>query len=106
MVKETTNSMRQIININILNPNLSIKYPHINLVEPFTRPNKIPIEYKASCPTFFLLPKILLVLEIKKQMTIIIKYINDNIYLHGLQKQNKKRKKFFSENNPSHRILK
>ena len=27
------------------------------------------------------------------------------IYLHGLQKQNNKRKKFFSEKNPSHSIV-
>jgi hypothetical protein len=29
-----------------------------------------------------------------------------HIYLHGLQKQNNKRKKFFSEKNPSHSIVK
>jgi len=42
----------------------------MNLDDPFIRPNNIPIKYRAVCPTFFLFPKILLVLEIKKQITI------------------------------------
>ena len=66
------------MNIKILNPNLSMKYPHIALVEPLIRPNKVPLMYKAFCPTFFLFPKILLVFETKKQMTIFTK----NIYLY------------------------
>ena len=73
MVPQTINSIILIININILKLNLSIKNPHINLVPPFTSPNKNPIKKRASCPTIFLFPKILYVFVIKKQKTKLFK---------------------------------
>ena len=77
MVADKNNSKILIININILNPNLSIKYPQTNLVLPFTSPNKNPIKYRAFCPTCFIFPKILAVFVIKKQETININNKNN-----------------------------